>query len=96
MIEKLLGEEGAVRVTCDQCLYWCEAENGLPIKKPTSFMSNAEEFTKELTARCHGKGGQCGTPESGNHKQCRGKTARLAAMYRFKLCRAILVGFRRP
>ena len=27
--------------------------------------------------------------------QCRGKTARLAAMYHFKLCKAILVGFRR-
>ena len=27
--------------------------------------------------------------------QCRGKTARMAAVYHFKLCRAILVGFRR-
>ena len=26
--------------------------------------------------------------------QCRGKTARMAAVYHFKLCRAILVGFR--
>ena len=58
-------------------------------------MSNAEELTKELTARCHGKNSQCGRPEGGTHKQCRGKTARLAAMYRLTLCRAILVGFRR-
>jgi hypothetical protein len=94
-IEKLLNEKSVVRVTCDQCMYGCEAEDGSPIKKPTSFMSNAEELTKELVARCHGKSSQCGRPEGGTHKQCRGKTARLAAMYHFKLCRAILVGFRR-
>ena len=30
----------------------------------------------------------------GRHAQCRGKTARMAAVYHFKLCRAIPVGFR--
>ena len=88
-IEKLLNEKSVVRVTCDQCMYGCEAEDGSPVKKPTSFMSNAQEFTRELEARCNGRGGQCGRPEGGTHRQCRGKTARLAAMYHFKLCRAI-------
>ena len=85
MIEKLLGEKGVVRVACDQCLYGCEAEDGYPIKKPTSFMSNAEELMKELTAMWHGKGSQCGRPEGRTHRQCREKTARLAAMHHFKL-----------
>ena len=92
MIEKLLNEKGVVRVTCDQCLYGCEAEDRSPIKKPTSFMSNAEELTKELTSRCHGKGSQCGRPEGGTHKQCRGKTARLAAMYHFQVMQSDTCG----
>ena len=58
-------------------------------------MSNAVELTKELTARCNGRRGQCGGPEGGTHRQCRVKTTRLAAMYHFKLCRAIIVRFRR-
>lgn len=57
-------------------------------------MPNAEELTKELIARCHGKNSQFGRPEGGTHKQCRGKTARLDAMYHFKVCRAILVNVR--
>ena len=36
----------------------------------------------------------CGRAEGGQHAQCRGKTTRMAAVYHFKLCRAILVGFR--
>ena len=84
-----------IRVTCDQCLYGCEAENGDPIKKPTSFMTNAPELAKELSDRCGGRGGACSRLQGGTHGQCRGKTARLAAMHHFKLCRAISVGFRR-
>jgi hypothetical protein len=58
-------------------------------------MTNAPELAKELTNRCSGRGGSCSRPEKGTHTQCRGKTARMAAIYHFKLCRAILVGFRR-
>ena len=43
-----------------------------------------------------GRGGLRSRPEGWIHKQCRGKMARLAAaMELCKLCRAILVGFRR-
>ena len=43
---------------------------------------------------CGGRGGECGRLEGGTHAQCRGKTARMAAVYRVRLCRAILVDFR--
>jgi hypothetical protein len=94
-VEKLMGEIGVEKATCDQCLYGSSAENGDPVKKPTTFMTNAPELAKELRNRCQGRGGDCSRPEGGRHAQCRGKTARMAAVYHFKLCRAILVGFRR-
>ena len=94
MVEGLMREEGTLKATCDQCLYGCEAEDGSPVKKPTSFMTNSPELVKELSARCGGRGGRCSRPEGGEHRQCRGRTARMVAMYHFKLCRAILVGFR--
>ena len=58
-------------------------------------MTNAPELAKELGDRCSGRGGQCSRAEKGLHTQCRGKTVRMAAIYHCKLCRAILVGFRR-
>merc|ERR1712091_623057 len=66
----------------------------MPVKKPTTFLTNAPELAKRLRTRCGGRGGNCSRPGGGVHAQCRGKTARLAAVYDFKLCRAILVGFR--
>ena len=62
--------------------------------RSTGFMTNAPEIGKELAMRCSGRNGECSRPEGGTHAQCRGKTARMAAMYHFKLCRAIFVGFR--
>ena len=93
-MKKLLGESGVELATCDQCMYGCSVSDGSPIKKPTTFMTNAPELAKELRMRCKGKSGECGRPEGGKHVQCRGKIARQAAVYHFKLCRAILVGFR--
>ena len=63
------------------------------MKKPTGFMTNAPELGKELAMRCSGRSGNCSRPEGGTHAQCRGKTAFMAAIYHFKLCCAILVGF---
>ena len=48
VIKDLLGEQGVVRATCDQCLYGCEYEAGDPDKKPTTFMTNAPEVAREL------------------------------------------------
>ena len=70
-------------------------EDQSPVMRNSSFLSNVAELGRELTARCNGRDGACSRPKGGVHTQCRGKTARLAAMYHFKLCRAILVGFRR-
>ena len=94
-MKKLMGEAGVETATCDQCLYGSASEDGSPVKKPTTFLTNAPELAKELRARCGGREGRCSRPEGGIHAQCRGKTARMAAIYHFKLCRAILVGFRR-
>ena len=85
----LMGEHGVETATCDQCMYGCKSAEGLPVKKPTTFLTNAPELAKRLRTRCSGKGGTCSRPEGGDHAQCRGKTARLAAVYDFKLCRAI-------
>ena len=93
-MRKLLGEHGVETATCDQCMYGCSAVDGTPVKKPTTFMTNAPEMAKRLRQRCNGKLGVCGRAEGGKHTQCRGKTARLAAVYHFKLCRAVLMGFR--
>ena len=93
-MEALLKEMSVEKATCDQCLYGCTAEDGSPVKKPTTFMTNTPELAKELRSRCKGRGRACSRPEGGEHTQCRGKTARMAAVYHFKLCRAILVGFR--
>ena len=68
---------------------------GEPIKKPTSFLTNSPFVAAQLRRRCIGRGGSCSRASGGAHAQCRGKTARLAAIYHFRLCRAILTGFRR-
>ena len=84
----LMGEQGVETATCDQCMYGCKSADGMPVKKPTMFLTNAPELAKRLRTRCKGRGGLCTRPGGGQHAQCRGKTARLAAVYDFKLCRA--------
>ena len=93
-IRKVLDEPGVETATCDQCQYGCSAADGTPVKKPTTFMTNASELPKRLRVRCKGRSGSCTRPSGGVHTQCRGKTARQAAVYHFKLCKAILAGFR--
>ena len=93
-MQRLMGEQGVTTSVADQCLYGCLAEGESPVKKPTRFVTNSEEIAKQLGDRCQGRGGMCSRPEGGKHTQCRGRAARMAAVYHFKLCRAILVGFR--
>ena len=94
VVQEIADMKGVVTATCDQCLYGCETQVKDPIKKPTTFMTNSEEIAQQLSRRCSGRGGECSRPQGGRHAQCRGKVARMAALYHFKLCRAILVGFR--
>ena len=93
-MQKLMEESGVERTVCDQCMYGCKTLEGAPVKKPTQFVTNSPELAKKLGVRCTGRGGACSRPSGGAHVQCRGKVARRAAVYDFKLCRAILVGFR--
>ena len=94
VIQKTMNETGVVTATCDQCQYGCEDAQGQPVKKPTTLMTNAPELAKSLRTRCTGKGKTCSRPQRGQHAQCRGKTARMAAMYHFNLRKAILISFR--
>ena len=94
-MESLSSETGVMKATCDQCQYGMEDLDGNPIKKPTTFLTNSPEIAAQLKKRCFGKLGSCSRGRGGTHRQCRGQVARLAAVYHFKLCRAILVGIRR-
>ena len=58
-------------------------------------MTNSVEIAKQLQQRCQGRSRSCSRRKGGNHQQCRGQVARLAAIYHFKLCRALLVGIPR-
>ncbi len=78
----------------DQCQYQQEAGTGAPVKKPTKWMSNSPEVLKQLCKRCSGRGGLCSRPQGGAHRLCSGHVSRMAAVYPFELCRAILVGCR--
>ena len=93
-MQELEKEAGVCTSVIDQCLYGCETPQGEPIKKPTKWITNSAEIAKQLSRRCQGKDGDCSRSGGGTHQQCRGKIARMAAVYPFKLCRAILVGFR--
>ena len=95
VMESLAAEPGVVKATCDQCQYGMDDLDGNPIRKPTTFLTKAAEIAGQLTKRCNGRSGQCSRKKGGFHRQCRGQVARLAAVYHFKLCRAILVGMRR-
>ena len=74
-IRKFLNEVGVAVSTCDQCLYRSETSDGDPIKKPTSWMTNAPMIAQELSQRCKGNGGNCARKKGGRHAQCRGKVA---------------------
>ena len=93
-MRKLIDEPIVEKATADHCQYGSAAAEGSSVKKSLTFLTNSPERTKELKARCVGKQGQCSRPEQGKHTQCRGKTARAAAVYDFKFSGAICLGFR--
>ena len=66
IIEGIKSDDGVLKATCDQCMFGCAGDGGDPVKKPTSFMTNAPELARELTARCNGRGKSCGRPEGGH------------------------------
>ena len=86
---------GVDRTTCHQCQYGAASESGDPIRKATRFMSNCSSILDELSKRCSGRQGECSRRAGGHHALCLGKTEKLAAIYPFKLCTAILRGLSR-
>jgi len=95
-IRKLLSHEQVERVNGDQCQYDQADASGSPIRKATGWMSNSDEILRMLDAKCPGRsssgGGVCSNGKW--HGIASGRAAREAAVYPFKLCKAILVGFR--
>ena len=94
-MRKIRSMKGVDRVVADQCQLGATAENGGPIRKPTGFLTNSVQVQRELDVRCGGQGGYCSRPGGGKHVLCSGRVARLAAIYPFELCRAILRGMSR-
>ena len=91
-IKELLRHQSVDCSIMDQCQYGQKDDEGQPIKKPTKWMSNADEVLTQLRNRCRGSGGWCSL--GGRHQMCSGSKARKAALYPFKFCKAILIGCR--
>ena len=91
-IKEILYRDGVDITVGDQCQYGQKNKFGEPLKKSTKWMSNSREVLRSLGKRCKGKGGKCSA--GGTHGQCLGEAAKQAAVYPFKLCKAILEGFR--
>ena len=62
------------------------------MKKPTGWLSNSSEILEALRKKCYGQLGRCTRPGGGDHVVASGRVAREAAVYPFKLCRAIRQG----
>ncbi len=46
IMESIMKDDGVTKATCDQCQYGGADESGNPVKKPTSFMTNAPELAR--------------------------------------------------
>ena len=92
-IMKVLTSPGVQSVKMDQCQFGQSTSDGEPVKKETRWMSNCQEVLEHLDRQCSGRGGVCSATMS-QHAICSGKTAKEAAVYPFKMCRAILQGLR--
>ena len=93
-VKKILAMDQVDEVIGDQCQYGQSTDQGDPLKKPTRFMSNSGAVLAQLGNRCRGRSGACTRPGGGQHGSCTGNAARKAAIYPFKLCKAILSGVR--
>ena len=82
------------RIVGDQCQYGQQSRDGNPLRKATGWLSNGQEILKALSKRCLGTHGECSRRQGGRHETVSGRAAREAAVYPFKLCRAILQGCR--
>ena len=93
-IRELMAKPGIARTVGDQCQYGQTAADGRPVKKATGWLSNAPAILEELSLRCSGREGRCSGGRK-THAAASGRVAREAAVYPFRLCRAIFVGLRK-
>ena len=92
-IKGVLKGHGVATISMDQCQFGQCDEYGAPVKKPTTWMSNSKHVLEALEKRCKGRGGWCPQEDGwARHRPCYGAVAKAAAVYPFKLCRAILEG----
>jgi len=92
-VKNIEAQPGVGLATCDQCQYGQEYQ-GEPVRKPTTWMSNAEKVLQNLGERCKGRGGACSRQQGGHHRSCSGKVAKASQIYPEELCQAVLEGFR--
>ena len=93
-MQQLMKDDRVQRSVGDQCQFGQQSHLGDPVKKPTGWLSNSPEILKALSKRCCGRGGVCSRRGGGRHVIAAGRVAREAAVYPFRLCRAILQGCR--
>ncbi len=93
-VKEILAMPQVEEVIGDQCQYGQGTDQGDPLKKITRFISNSGAVLAQLGNRCRGRSGACTRPRGGRHGSCAGSAARKAAVYPFKLCKAILSGVR--
>ena len=91
-VADMLAQEGVDRVVGDQCQYGQMDSHGRPLKKPTGWMSSNPHVLESLRRRCLGRHGECSRAGGGQHGTTTGRAAREAAVYPYKLCKAILTG----
>ena len=92
-IAKMLSTEGVHDIDMDQCQLGQKDESGNPVKKPTRWISNSKCILDALAWGCGGRHGWCDSDgQWRKHTPCHGRVATAAAIYPFRLCKAILQG----
>ena len=95
-VEKFLQMPNVLRAQGDPCMFGAEARSsqsiGMPVKKPTGFLTNSPCVTETLNKRCQGAVGLCSRPRGGRHEHCSGRIASEAQIYLKGLCTAVFKG----
>ena len=95
-VERLWQMPNVLRAEGDQCMFGAEARSGqsigMPVKKPTGFLTNSPCVAETLNKRCQGTGGSCSRARGGRHEPCSGRIASEVQVYPKRLCSAVLKG----
>ena len=69
VVRQLLDKPGVDKVTAHQCQFGACDAKGLPLKKPTCFMTNSSAIRNELEKTCVGRYGFCSFSSRGRAHQ---------------------------